>query len=69
MMGRVQSKKLKFFDKISLINKIYYIEWFWCKETAEIAFKNYETKKFLNSFFSAKFAQNRKQQVIDFNKF
>ena len=40
-----------------------------CKETASIAFKEYETKNFLNSFFSAKFASNRKKQVIDFDKF
>jgi len=51
------------------INKIYSSEWCRCKETAEIAFKNYETKIYLNSFFSAKFAKNREQQVIDFNNF
>ena len=69
--GRVQSKKIGNFFKQNdiLINKIYSSEWCRCKETAEIAFKNYETKNFLNSFFSAKFAKNRKQQVIDFNKF
>ena len=69
--GRVQSKKIgNFFKQNDLsINKIYSSEWCRCKETAEIAFKNYETKNFLNSFFSAKFAKNRKQQVIDFNNF
>ena len=34
-----------------------------------IAFKEYETKNFLNSFFSAKFSNNRKKQVINFDKF
>ncbi len=69
--GRVQSKKIGNFFKTNniSINKIYSSEWCRCKETAEIAFKNFETKNFLNSFFSAKFSLNRKQQVIDFNKF
>ena len=40
-----------------------------CKETASIAFKKYETKNFLNSFFNAKFSKNRKKQIIDFDKF
>ena len=31
--------------------------------------REYETKNFLNSFFSAKFANNRKKQIIDFDKF
>ncbi len=69
--GRVQSQKIgNFFkeNKIS-IGKVYSSEWCRCKETASIAFKKYETKKFLNSFFSAKFSENRKKQIIDFNKF
>mgnify|MGYP003318343205 CR=1 FL=1 len=44
-------------------------EWCRCKETASIAFKKYETKNFLNSFFNAKFSKNRKKQIIDFDKF
>ena len=69
--GRTQSKKIGnlFEDNNILINKIYSSEWCRCKETAEIAFKKFETKNFLNSFFSAKFSGNRKQQVVDFNKF
>jgi len=69
--GRVQSQKIgNFFkeNKIS-IGKVYSSEWCRCKETASIAFKKYETKNFLNSFFSAKFSENRKKQIIDFNKF
>ncbi len=38
-------------------------EWCRCKETALIAFKNYETENFLNSFYSAKFAKNKKMQM------
>ena len=69
--GRKQAQRIgEFFNKNKIeIDKVLSSEWCRCKETAEIAFKNYETKNFLNSFFSAKFAKNRKQQVIDFNKF
>ena len=69
--GRKQAKYIgEFFTKNNIeIDKVLSSEWCRCKETAKIAFKNYETKNFLNSFFSAKFAKNRKQQVIDFNKF
>ena len=58
-----------FFSNKILIGKVYSSEWCRCKETASIAFKKYETKNFLNSFFSAKFANNRKKQIIDFDKF
>ena len=69
--GRVQSKKIgNFFKKNKIsIGKVYSSEWCRCKETASIAFKEYKTKNFLNSFFSAKFANNRKKQIIDFDKF
>ena len=69
--GRVQSQKIgNFFKKNKIsIGKVYSSEWCRCKETASIAFKEHETKNFLNSFFSAKFANNRKKQVIDFDKF
>ena len=69
--GRIQSQKIgNFFEKNKIsIGKVYSSEWCRCKETASIAFKKYETKKFLNSFFSSKFANNRKKQIIDFDKF
>ena len=69
--GRVQSQKIGNFFKENkiLIGKVYSSEWCRCNETAFIAFKEYETKNFLNSFFSAKFANNRKNQIIDFDKF
>ncbi len=69
--GRLQSKKIgDFFKKNKIsIEKVYSSEWCRCKETASIAFKKYETNNFLNSFFSAKFANNRKKQIIDFDKF
>ena len=69
--GRNQAKKIgTYFKENNIpISKVYSSEWCRCKETASIAFKEYETKNFLNSFFSAKFASNRKKQVIDFDKF
>ena len=38
-------------------------EWCRCKQTAKYAFKNYETKNFLNSFYSKKFAHNKLNQI------
>ena len=38
-------------------------EWCRCKQKAKYAFNNYETKSFLNSFFSQKFAHNKDKQV------
>ena len=69
--GQIQSKKIgDFFTENEIeVNKIYSSAWCRCKETASIAFKNYETKSFLNSFFSPKFAHNKKSQMADFKKF
>ena len=69
--GRIQSQKIgNFFEENNIsIGKVYSSEWCRCKETASIAFKKYETINFLNSFFSAKFANNKKKQIIDFDKF
>ena len=69
--GRHQSKKIgDFFKKNEIsIEKVYSSEWCRCKETASIAFRSFETKNFLNSFFSQRFAKNRENQVENFNKF
>ena len=69
--GKAQSQKIgNFFKKNKIsIGKVYSSEWCRCKETASIAFKNFQTKNFLNSFFSAQFSNNRKKQVVDFEKF
>ena len=69
--GRIQSRKIgNFFreNKIKIEN-VYTSEWCRCKETASLAFKNFKTKSFLNSFFSSKFAQNKNSQMRDFQKF
>jgi len=69
--GRVQSKSIgALFSKYNIkISNIYSSEWCRCKETANIAFKKFKTKKFLNSFYSAQFAENRKKQIQDFENF
>ena len=69
--GRIQSRKIgNFFTENKIkIEKVYSSEWCRCKETASLAFENFKTKSFLNSFFSSKFAQNKNSQMRDFRKF
>ena len=69
--GREQSKKIGIlFSKNNIkIRDIFSSEWCRCKETAVLAFKKFETKKFLNSFYSAKFAKNREKQIKEFENF
>ena len=69
--GRIQSRKIgNFFTENKIkIEKVYSSEWCRCKETASLAFENFKTKSFLNSFFSSKFAQNKNSQMRDFQKF
>ena len=69
--GIVQSKNIgKFFSDNSIkIDKVLSSEWCRCKQTAEYAFNKYETKSFLNSFFSAKFASNKNKQINDLKKY
>ena len=45
------------------IDKVLSSEWCRCKETAKIAFKNFYTNSFLNSFYSSKFAKNKDKQI------
>jgi len=69
--GRKQSKKIgNFFEKNKIpIEQVITSEWCRCKETAQIAFGKFETKNFLNSFFSSKFLKNKKTQIKDLKKF
>jgi phosphohistidine phosphatase SixA len=69
--GRQQAKNISNFFIENQINfkKVYSSEWCRCKETAKIAFGDFETKNFLNSFFSQKFSKNRKKQMNDLNNF
>ena len=69
--GRIQSRKIgNFFTENKIkIENVYSSEWCRCKETASLAFNNFKTKSFLNSFFSSKFKQNKNTQIKDFHKF
>ena len=69
--GIEQSKKIgKFFSENNIkIDKVLSSEWCRCKQTAKYAFNRYETKSFLNSFFSAKFASNKNKQIYDLKKY
>tara|TARA_B100000780_G_scaffold207728_1_gene148010 strand:- start:1363 stop:1914 length:552 start_codon:yes stop_codon:yes gene_type:complete len=44
-------------------------EWCRCKQTAKYAFKNYETKNFLNSFYDKKFLNNKKKQIKELKNY
>ena len=69
--GRKQSKKIGVFFKENNIpiSLVISSEWCRCKETANIAFKNFETKNFLNSFYSLQFAKNKKIQIKNLRKY
>ena len=60
----------KFFLKNDIvIGKVLSSEWCRCKKTAEFAFKNYETRNFLNSFFSKKFSHNKSKQIKELKEY
>ena len=67
--GKKQALNIgEFFTKNKIeIDKVLSSEWCRCKETAKIAFKNYSTNSFLNSFYSSKFSKNKDKQVKAFN--
>ena len=69
--GIGQSKRIgQFFIKNNIIiGKVLSSEWCRCKQTAELAFNNYETKSFLNSFFSQDFSHNKDGQIKEFKKY
>ncbi len=70
-IGRKQAKDIgEFFieNKIK-IYKVLSSEWCRCKETAEIAFKNFSTNSFLNSFYSSKYKKNKDRQVEALNSY
>ncbi|MDA7593947.1 histidine phosphatase family protein [Candidatus Pelagibacter sp.] len=69
--GIRQSKRIgKFFKENNIrIDKVLSSEWCRCKKTSKYAFNSHETKSFLNSFFSQKFAHNRDKQVKELNDY
>ena len=69
--GRKQAKNIGEFFRENKI-KIYRVlssEWCRCKETADIAFKDFSTNSFLNSFYSSKYAKNKDKQVKALNNY
>tara|TARA_B100000902_G_scaffold63145_1_gene69996 strand:+ start:29 stop:586 length:558 start_codon:yes stop_codon:yes gene_type:complete len=69
--GREQAKNIgEFFKKNQIqIEKVLSSEWCRCKETAKIAFKNFSTISFLNSFYSSKYAKNKNKQIKMLNNY
>ena len=69
--GREQSKKIGIFFKENNIpiSLVISSQWCRCKETANIAFKDFSTNSFLNSFYSSKFKKNKVKQVEQLNNY
>ena len=69
--GRKQAEYIgKFFKKNKIkIDKVLSSEWCRCKETAKIAFGDFSTNSFLNSFYSSEFVMNKDKQVEALNKY
>ena len=69
--GRKQAKKIgNFFIKNEIpISKVFSSEWCRCKETAHLAFKKFETRDFLNSFYSSQFEKNKNKQMTDLREY
>ena len=66
-IGIEQSKKigLIFKDNEIMIDKVLSSEWCRCKDTAKLAFQNYETFDALNSFYDLQFLDNKNKQIKD----
>ena len=69
--GIIQSKKIgQFFKKNQIkIDKVLSSEWCRCKDTAKLAFKSFKTFDALNSFYEARFADNKSKQLDDLQKY
>ena len=69
--GREQSKYIgEFFRENNIkIDKVLSSEWCRCKETAKIAFEDFSTNSFLNSFYSSKYAKNKNKQIKALNNY
>ena len=69
--GKDQSIKIGLFFKENSIqiDKVLSSEWCRCKDTAFLAFQNFEKKSFLNSFYDPKFSQNKKKQILELKKY
>ncbi len=70
-IGRKQAKDIGKFFRVNKIQiyKVLSSEWCRCKETADIAFKDFSTNNFLNSFYSSKYEKNKDKQVEALNDY
>ena len=70
-IGIEQSKKigLIFKDNEVMIDKVLSSEWCRCKDTAKLAFQNYETFDALNSFYDVRFVDNKNKQIKDLKNY
>ena len=69
--GKLQAVNIGSFFKKNEIptHKVISSEWCRCKETALLSFKNFETKNFLNSFYSSKFSNNKNKQIKELKRY
>ena len=69
--GELQALKIGKFFKENDINftKVISSEWCRCKDTAKFAFKNFEVFSSLNSFYDAKFADKKEEQIKNLKKY
>ena len=69
--GKAQSEKIGNFFKINKIkiDKVLSSEWCRCKDTAKIAFGDFETFNALNSFYEERFADNKTRQMKELINF
>ena len=58
-----------FKDNKIKVEKVLSSEWCRCKDTAKFAFKNFEVFSSLNSFYDAKFADNKEEQIKNLKKY
>ena len=59
-----------FFKKNNVeIDKVLSSEWCRCKDTANYAFKKFESQSFLNSFYNKKFKHTKSKQIKDLKKY
>ena len=69
--GRKQAEYIGEFFRNNhiIVDKVLSSEWCRCKETAKIAFNDFSTNNFLNSFYSSKHAKNKDMQVEALNNY
>ena len=71
IMGIKQAERIGLFFKINniKIDKVLSSQWCRCKDTAKIAFKEFETYDSLNSFYDERFSSNKSTQIKNLKEF